>query len=343
MRWLLTCVVTLLCAVVWADEIHPAMRKAMDAQDSAPYIVLDGKRHYTGFSPGAEFYDGASFLRFQPTVSELPKSWDMRDHSYSPVRGQLQGSCWAEGNVSAFELTWNYILGTEMVFSVDDVIHCSGYGTARWGGQMSLRYNTKRGLAFEKDYPYTAKDGPCRENVPRQFPLRAAPFLRGPNGGFPTERELMEAGLKYGAFEVCGSASSLGRGGRQDHPRGGRTDHCYAWAGWLDGEEMGWLPGKYHLIKNSWGDCDRSNQLSNGRCWGDKGWGYYRLNTGNGRLSGSVITEIQVADTGRALIIPGYFEFELESDSARLVVEVHSSLGVSELEAINTLRIAIGP
>lgn len=337
--------------------IHPEMEQAIEQneqlltgvirREDPDFIVVNGQRFYTGFSPTRNFYLGAKAVRFNAPAAakrgDLPKSWDMRKWSHSPVRGQLQGSCWAEANVSAFELTWNFITGLKEVFAVDDVIQCSGYGTARSGGQLSMAYNVKEGLAHEADYPYTAKDGRCRESVDRHRPLKAAPFLRGANGGFPTEPELMAAAMQYGAFEVCGSASALGNGGRQDTIRSGSINHCYAYAGWLDGDEMGWLPGvKYHIIKNSWGDCDKSNKLSNGRCWGDKGYGYYRLSRDGKKLSGSVITEIQVADTGLALQPPGPVVFQLvnsEGDVSNVTVE---SPGPLNAEAVKKALQAVG-
>jgi hypothetical protein len=322
--------VTALAAPKGQIYVHPSMleaierstlRNSLGAQDDRDFIVINGKKFFTGFHPTAELYQGARFLTVR-AEDDLPKNFDMRKFSHSPVRGQLQGSCWAEGNVSAFELTWNGILGTKMVFAVDDVIHCSGYGTARSGGQLSMEYNTKAGLAFESDYPYTARDGRCRKDVERQHPLKEAPFLRGADGDFPTERELMAAAYQYGAMEVCGSASALGSGGRQDTIRSGRTNHCYAYGGWIDGKEMGWLDSVYHLIKNSWGDCDNSNDLSNGRCWGDGGWGYYRLSKDGVTLSGSVITEIQVADTGLPFRPVGPSEFEMRDVHGKIKVTV---------------------
>lgn len=311
--------------------IHPDMEKAIKETEEAKrtrapridWVIIDGKRYYTGFHPDSNFYMGGSFISFKAKDGELPKSFDIRKNSHSPVRGQIQGSCWAEGNVSAFELTWNFIKGTKNVFAVNDVIDCSGYGTAWTGGQLSMQYNTRDGLAYESDYPYTGKDGRCKRDVKRHNELKAAPFLRGANGGFPTEKELMSAAYKYGALEVCGSASALGSGGRQDTPRNGVTNHCYAYAGWLDGKEMGWLDAKYHIIKNSWGDGSNSDLNLSGGDWGDKGYGYYRLSPDGGKLKGSVITEIQVADTGLPLpVSPVVSEFTVDTKEALLKVKI---------------------
>lgn len=263
--------------------IHTEMEKAIKQNERIiqnkkafkNWVIIDGKRYWTGFNPTSEFYQNATFLDFKadPEI-ELPKSFDIRKNSHSPVRGQIQGSCWAEGSASAFDLTWNFIKQAKLVLGVNDVIDCSGFGTAANGGQLSLEYATKKGLAYESDYKYTGRDGRCKKDVERHLPLKSAPYLRGENGGFPTEQELMAAAYKYGAMEVCGSASALGSGGRQDIPKGGATNHCYAYAGWLDGKEMGWLDAKYHIIKNSWGDGSNSPLNLSGGDWGDKGYGY---------------------------------------------------------------------
>lgn len=341
-------VILLLTLQVYAAPfIHPDMEEAIrvneQTQEASEFEIINGIKCFTGFRPTRDFYAKATYLDYKVDPNlVLPKSFDMRLFSYSPVRGQVQGSCWAEGNVSAFELTWNAVLGTKQVFSVDDVIHCSGYGSARRGGQLSMAYNTKSGLALEADYPYTGKDARCKRDIDRHLPLKAAPFLRGAEGDFPTERELMAAAYEYGAFEVCGSAQALGDGGRQDTIRRGRTNHCYAYAGWLDGDQMGWLPGvKYHLIKNSWGDCDKSNPLSNGRCWGDKGWGYYRLSKDGVEISGSVITEIQVADTGKPLRPAVPTQFVVESEVATLTVVIGLEANYDEARVREVLMAAL--
>ena len=264
----------MLSFVAFCEEpyIHPDMKQAIDENEKLlkaglplpeDFILLNGLKHHTGFRPLMQSYIGADFVNMKADDVVLPKKFDMREKSFSPVRGQIQGSCWAEGNVSAFELTWNFIKQTKTVFAVNDVIDCSGFGSAASGGQLSMGYDVKAGLAFESDYKYTGKDGRCKKDIARHQALKAAPFLRGATGKFPTEKELMAAAYQYGAMEVCGSAGALGSGGRQDNPGNGPTNHCYAYAGWLDGKEMGWLDAKYHIIKNSWGDG-----------WGDKGYAY---------------------------------------------------------------------
>ena len=251
-HWLMRSIILLLISITAYAKpfIHPDMEAAIHENESLqkrgikPQGWLNPKRP-TGFHPTSNFYKGGTFLQHQADPTPVPTEFDMRTKSYSPVRGQIQGSCWAEGNVSAFEMTWNFIKGTKLVFGVNDVIDCSGYGSAWSGGQLSMQYDTKAGLALESVYPYTGRDGRCKKDVARSNQLRAAPFLRGANGGFPSEPELKAAIFKYGAMEVCGASSSLGSGGRQDTPRSGRVDHCYAVVGWLDGKAKGWLAASY--------------------------------------------------------------------------------------------------
>ena len=199
-----------------------------------------------------------------------------------------------------------------------------------------MEYDVHAGLAFEKDYKYTGRDGRCKEDIARTRPLKRAPFLRGADGRFPTERELMEAAYKFGALEICGSASALGGGGRQDTPRNGQTNHCYAYAGWKSGKKRGWLDAYYHVVKNSWGSEDSPEELniSNGE-WGDLGRGFYRVSRDGSKISGSVITEIQVADTGLPMRPVGPIVFTIETDKLIQTVTIKpgARFNATELQA----------
>ena len=151
----------------------------------------------------------------------------------------------------------------------------------------------------------------------------------------------MAASFEYGAFEVCGSAYALGSGGRQDTPRNGTTNHCYAYAGWLDGDEMGWLSGKYHIIKNSWGDGSNSDLNKSGGNWGDEGWGYYKLSRDGEKLLGSVITEVQIADTGLPLRPAEPTVFTIETDKVVQTVTVAPGARFSVTELKERLESAL--
>lgn len=338
-------------------SIHPAMRAAIEATEkktgaaqrtsagpadlSSDFIYVNGVKQYTGFHPTWDIYDGAKVHNFKASkflAAEIPKSYDYRTFSYSPVHGQPQGSCWAEAAGGVMDFNVNAMLGTKLVFAVQDFIDCSNFGSARSGGSAPLEYAKKEGIAFEESYTYTGRDGRCKKDVERHHPLQKVEFLRGATGRLPTAQELQLAVLEFGAMEVCGSASSLGNGGRQDTIRGGNTNHCYVLAGWLDGKSLGWLDAVYFIIKNSWGDGSGS-KLSNGRKWGDAGYGYYPLAKGDGvHLKGSVITEIQMGYAGP--ILPKEpVVFSLKTDSG-LVLNINIApvdLGAFSQEKLSEL------
>lgn len=304
---------------VFADDywIHPGIEARLSEKqhthfkgESDDFILIDGKKHFTGFRPSWEQYEDAWFRKVQAPTGPVPKEFDLRKNSYSPVRRQAFNDCWAQAAVSALEMTVNYIDKLNRLFSIQDVIDCSGFGTARNGGQMSMKHFEK-GSTWETDYPYVGRDGRCNSGVTRREKVLRAFYGRGSAGKLPTLPELQNMVLQFGALEVCGAASSLGNGGRQDTIRGGRPDHCYALIGWLDGKALGWLDATYLIMKNSWGTG-----------WGDKGFSYHPLAKGDGvTLKGSVITEIQGVEY-KAMTPPQPQEFTLESWQVALEVKV---------------------
>lgn len=322
--------------------IHPSMQEAIDFNETkiTGHMADDDQTvsQPTGFNPTADFYRGAKYINVKADPDIIAKfaekGLDYREFSFSPVRGQIWGSCWAEGSVSAFELNWNAVIpGAKNVFAVQDVIDCSGFGTARGGGQLSVEY-ALNGLAFESDYPYHGKDGRCQKGIERHNPLKEVAILRGEKGGFPTEPELLTAFFKYGAMEVCGSAGALGSGGRQDQPRSGRTNHCYAIGSAVPGKAKGWLDAWYWGIKNSWGDGTNSPLNLSKNKWGDKGWGDYRLAPDGKKIQGSVVTEIMLAFAGdRVPPAPVTFTIESKGTINEVTVQPFAALSVSEVQA----------
>lgn len=329
--------------------IHPAMREAIKANESKARmgiedesgddtLVVDGREVHTGFKPTSDFYRAAKYINVKADP-DLIKQFEEKgglnyqDFSYSPVRGQIQGSCWAEGAASAFELNTNAVLGKKFVFAVNDFIDCSGYGTARSGGQAAYPYAIN-GVAFDDDYPYTGRDGKCKKDVERHFPLKETAIVRGEDGGFPTEPELLTAFFKYGAMEVCGSAGALSSGGRQDQIRYGSTNHCYALDAARRGEKLGWLSAWYWGIKNSWGDGQNTKwNLSQGD-WGDKGRGDYRISKDGKKIEGSVITEIVMGYAGpRIPPVPVTFFIEGQGVNLKITIQPEAMVTQADLTA----------
>lgn len=326
--------------------VHPDMQKAIELRqngnDTDDFIIINGKKHFTGFHPSWDMYENAEFRRASELKAgaEIPKEFKL---GYSPVRGQLNSDCWAQAGISSLELTVNFADKSIKEFSVQDVIDCSGFGSASSGGQISVDHFLN-GAVYNADYPYTGRDARCRKDVTRREKIKRAFFLRGADGGFPTLQEIQATMMVYGAPEICGSASSLGSGGRQDTIRTGRTDHCYAIKEWFDGKSKGWLDATYLGIKNSWGGCDGST-FSNGRCWGDMGMGYYPLAKGDGvHLKGSVITEIKFVEY-KDFTPPEPVTFTLAQGDVSLTVTVQpdarynpDDAKVALQKALNSLR-----
>ena len=87
------------------------------------------------------------------------------------------GSCWAFTAAAAIEAAWNIAKNTgsstimEPVYtkptSTQQLVDCDPYSHGCNGGWMTyaFRYlsNYKKTLAFEENYPYTAKDGECKD------------------------------------------------------------------------------------------------------------------------------------------------------------------------------------
>lgn len=276
------------------------------------YVISQGQKQYTGYRPSLNQYQNAKFKNFSGRRGEveIPLEYDMRDFTESPVRRQGYNDCWAQGATGALERTVSWLDKISVAFSVQDVIDCSGFGTARSGGQIAVSYFEKDGIAEEKNYPYMARDQRCKEGVERVAHVRETGFLRSESGSAPKWEDFQRAVLETGALEVCGSASALRDGGWVEANPRGSTNHCYVLVGWLDGAKHGHKAGSYAIIQNSWG-----------KTWGDNGFGYYLLPDKDGVLRGSVITESKWIDYKDAPP-PGPVVFQLADVHGRIKVTV---------------------
>lgn len=323
--------------------IHPQVKEAIKI-GGPDFIMVDGVKQFTGYRPSYRHYDGAVFRSFndfsgRTAGTPIPDELDYRKLAQSPVRGQQAGDCWAQGGVSAFEFTVNAADRVSRIFSVQDVIDCSGFGSARSGGQLSMKHFEKGG-AYEAEYPYQGRDTRCKISVARHEKAIKSFYLRGADGKFPVLQEIQRAIMETGALEVCGSAGALGSGGRQDNVRNGSVNHCYGLVGWFQGKPLGWLDATYLIIKNSWGDGSGSD-LSNDRDWGDNGYGYYPLAKADGvHLKGSVITELQGVEY-KPLLPPGPIEFVLESAQVSIKVVMLPAAPFNEADAKKALKAAL--
>ncbi len=314
-----------------APEIHPGMLETIQANEgqiretgfikNPNQIIVDGQVQFTGFNPTAEVYVDADYIEIN-----VPDDWEMKEIDYtalasSPVLKQTDGSCWAQGARTCMNLAWNSRYGytpghpKALDFSPQDVIDCSGYGTARRGGSLSLAYAVKAGLAYFGLYPYVGGDGKCKKDIERHNKLERAPMVRGKGGAFPNEKEVNYALWTIGPFEVCGSSRAMKSGGWVENPGGGSTDHCYGHAGMRWGPKWGKVAAWFHGMLNSWGTK-----------WGAEpaGAGWYKLaSTPGGSLKNQrIMTEMQVAVTGLPLFQPGPVKFGMSGPKGTFQVTV---------------------
>jgi hypothetical protein len=254
--------------------------------EGVDYVTIKGVQQFTGYKPTWDTYRHAKFIRLGKTGIDLPKRFSAEDCGVSPVRGQLCGDCWGQGTISTVE--YNISCGGERnadgsgkVFSVQDIIDNSGLGSCG-GGDLAGAFLKAMGPVLEINYKYLGHNNGKHPNLPREdLKLKDVYFLRGIDGKWPSKEEVKTAMVQFGpALGICGSARSLGEGGKVLNPSSGSTNHCYSMFEWTEEDLFG--------VKNSWGDGDPSNPLANGRSWGDKGRGWYPWG------KGSWVTEIQV-------------------------------------------------
>lgn len=220
----------------------------------------------------------------------FPDEMNLRPPQFH-VNRQPNGSCWAEGCRSAAEATYFYVTKVWEWLSAQNVINCSGDGSAAGGGQISTGWLVKFGLVREKDDPYNGYDHRCDKNIQPFFKAKRDFHVGDKNGNDPQWPDLVQAMNEFGAGEICGSASSLGNGGWVSNPGTGGTNHCYSTFGYAPGEKYGKPAGPYLRVMNSWGGEGKDE-------WGIKGEGYYRIAPDGVKIRSSVMTENKFIDMG---------------------------------------------
>lgn len=100
--------------------------------------------------------------------------WTTQD-AVTPVKNQGQcGSCWAFSTTGSLEGSFFLSNSTLASFSEQYLVDCAKNGNYGCdGGEMTnaLSYVQKKGIPYEKAYPYTAKDGKCNTKVPTVYKI----------------------------------------------------------------------------------------------------------------------------------------------------------------------------
>jgi len=182
----------------------------------------------------------------------------------TPVKDQGQcGSCWAFSTIGALE-GWNFLSTKKLLsFSEQQLVDCSKdvcYGCQGGWPYKATEYVQKSGVCLETAYPYTARDGVCKDS---QCTPAIAPGALQAYVNVTDETAMLEA-LVLGPVSVLVEADRTAfqyyrSGILNDASCGTQIDHAILATGY--GTEAG-VP--YWNVKNSWG-----------ASWGDKG--YIRL------------------------------------------------------------------
>lgn len=278
MKFLL--LVSLVLGALVACNSHGADRSNFKVKAKDKFGVE--REYFTGYVPPTleeklnrnyrEFPANKGAYAFQ----DIPKELDLRP-SLQRIFRQLAGDCWAQGNATAFETTiaWNDLVS--IFVSRQQIIDCSGYGSAANGGQISVGMYKKIGAAYESEYPYTGRDAKCKSNMPQHQKAEDVFFMKENATVQDYQRGMLET---KSAFEVCGASRALGNGGWITSNGGGGVDHCWGWIGWLDGATHGKPPGIYFIFANSWGIN-----------WGDNGLAYVKVAKDGVHFDGNVLVE----------------------------------------------------
>jgi len=178
-----------------------------------------------------------------------------------PVKDQGQcGSCWAFSTIGAIE-GWNFLKNGQLVsLSEQQLVDCSKdvcYGCQGGWPYKALEYAEKNGVCGETAYPYTARDGQCKDS-------QCTPVIKpGAITSYTnvTDEDAMLEALAKGPVSVLVEADRSAfqyyhSGILDDASCGTQIDHAILAVGY--GTEGG---KPYWNIKNSWGTS-----------WGAKGY-----------------------------------------------------------------------
>jgi cathepsin F len=206
-------------------------------------------------------------LDFSTLNLDLPSSYDWRNNGsvLTPVKNQEQcGSCWAFSTTENIESVWA-IAGNGLVdLAPQQIVDCDTTDDGCDGGNPPTAYEyviKAGGMEKESSYPYTGKDGKCKENSS----LMVAK-ISGYNWATKTKNEdQMQAALyNVAPLSICVDAITWQTytSGIITNNCGQQLDHCVQLTGWgVQGSTNYWS------VRNSWGES-----------WGEEG--YIRVEMG---------------------------------------------------------------
>jgi C1A family cysteine protease len=213
---------------------------------------------YLGLKPRNNSYLRSKNLADLPHAPPNDVDWVSKG-AVTPIKDQAQcGSCWAFSTTGSMEGAFQIATGKLNSLSEQQLVDCAGSSGNQGcnGGLMDDAFNwivSHQGLGSESSYPYTARDGTCRD-VPSVSSIKGFKDLpQGDEDALMTALQTQPVSI---AIEADQSGFQMYKSGVFKGPCGANLDHGVLLVG--AGSDNG---VDYWRVKNSWGTV-----------WGDAGY-----------------------------------------------------------------------
>jgi hypothetical protein len=213
---------------------------------------------YLGLRPRENSYIRSQNVAVLPPAESNDIDWTTKG-AVTPVKDQAQcGSCWAFSTTGSVEGAVQIKTGQLNSVSEQQLVDCAGSSGNQGcnGGLMDDAFNwivSHRGIGSEASYPYTARDGQCK-NVPSVSTIAGYKDVQqGSEDALMNALNMQPISI---AIEADQSSFQFYKSGVFTGPCGQQLDHGVLLVGsGTDGGQQYWR------VKNSWG-----------ASWGDHGF-----------------------------------------------------------------------